>query len=57
MDWVAQGFDSSIKDQGSCGGCYAFTAHANIESQFLLKNATKYANLDLSEQQIIDCSE
>lgn len=56
IDWVRNGFVTSIKDQGSCGGCYAFTAQATLESAFLMKNATLYSQVDLSEQQIIDCS-
>lgn len=30
IDWTKKGYVTSIKDQGSCGGCYAFTAQATL---------------------------
>ncbi len=42
-----------IKDQGSCGSCYAFAAIASIESASLIQ---KKENISLSEQQVVDCS-
>ena len=56
IDWVREGYVSKIKDQGSCGGCYSFAAHATVESLYLIKDSKKYKDVDLSEQQIIDCS-
>lgn len=43
---------SPVKDQGFCGSCYAFAAVADIESSYLFRGK----KVDLSEQQIIDCS-
>ncbi|GGG45014.1 C1 family peptidase [Bizionia arctica] len=43
---------TSVKDQGSCGSCWAFSAVATIESSNLLINK-KY--LDLSEQSLVNC--
>jgi len=45
-----------VRNQGSCGSCWAFTSIATIES-LLLKNLGGAANAyDLSEQQLIDCT-
>ena len=42
-----------MKNQGkSCDSCYAFVAVADIETSLLLKRKS----VDLSEQQIVDCS-
>lgn len=56
VDWTTSGAVSSIKDQGSCGGCYAFATNAAIESAYLMKNSTQYAQINLSVQQVLDCS-
>ncbi|CAF0814374.1 unnamed protein product [Brachionus calyciflorus] len=40
------------RDQGDCGGCYAFSAVASIEFQLAKKNKIT----SLSEQNLIDCS-
>lgn len=52
FNWMDQKVLGEIKDQLSCGSCWAFAAMANIESQaFLKKNMT----VRLSEQQMVDC--
>jgi KDEL-tailed cysteine endopeptidase len=52
LDWVARGAVSPVKDQSSCGSCWAFSTVAAIESAYLQK---KKRLLDLSEQQLVDC--
>jgi C1A family cysteine protease len=52
VDWRKQGAVSAVKDQGSCGSCWAFSATEEIESAVFM--ATKKLP-DLSTQQIISC--
>lgn len=52
-NWTAEGKVTSVKDQGSCGSCWAFSGVAAIESSYLIE---KDQELDLSEQQVLDCS-
>ena len=51
-NWTATGDVTSVKDQGQCGSCWAFSALAAIESSYLVSSDTTY---DLSEQQMVDC--
>jgi C1A family cysteine protease len=53
IDWVALGRVTSVKDQGKCGSCWAFSAAAAFESGLLIKYGF---TTDLSEQELIDCS-
>ncbi len=53
IDWVAQGKVSGVKNQGSCGSCWAFSATGVMESW--AKITGKVTN-NLSEQQLVDCS-
>lgn len=43
---------TSVKNQGTCGSCWAFSSIAEIESLFLYRHKMY---LDLSEQQMVDC--
>jgi len=56
VDWVVQGAVSPIRDQSSCGSCWAESATANIEGQFFLANKVSMtAPVPLSTEQIIEC--
>lgn len=51
-DWRKKGAVNSVQNQGNCGGCWAFSAVANLEGVYF----KKYGKLPkFSEQQLIDC--
>ncbi len=45
---------NAIRNQGSCGGCYAFSAANAIEAAYKIKYGTLPK---LSEQQLLDCTD
>lgn len=53
VDWASQGKVSGVKNQGSCGSCWAFSATGVLESTFLVQ---KGSTQSFSEQQLVDCS-
>ena len=58
IDWRAEGYVRPIKNQGSCGSCWAFAANVGVEAAW-----KKFAHLhdkeidlpNLSEQILVDC--
>ena len=53
VDWREKNKVSSVKNQEQCGGCWAFSSIGAVESAWAIKHNILY---DLSEQQLIDCS-
>jgi len=52
LDYRALGKVSPVKDQYTCGSCWAFSTTGFLESQILMKNQEPQT---LSEQQLVDC--
>ena len=52
VDWRTSNIVHPIKNQGSCGSCWAFAACSEIESHHAQKNGVM---LTLSEQEMVDC--
>lgn len=53
-DWSSH--TPPIRNQRSCGSCWAFSATAVIETQYILKKGQNRLTFDLSEQQSVDCA-
>ncbi|EER02719.1 cathepsin L, putative [Perkinsus marinus ATCC 50983] len=53
VDWRNKSVLSPVKDQGSCGSCWAFSAAGALEAQYAIATGKLRP---LSEQQLVDCS-
>lgn len=53
FDWSTTGKVQTVKNQGSCGSCWAFGANAALESAYAIAYGQLY---DLSEQELVDCT-
>lgn len=52
VDWRTKGAVNAIKNQESCGSCWAFSAVSSLESAWFLAHGSL---LNLAEQQLVDC--
>jgi C1A family cysteine protease len=59
VDWRnvnGNDFVTPVKDQGQCGGCWAFSMTGGLEAYTLIQNNTPGQDLSLAEQVLISCS-
>ncbi|MBU0497924.1 MAG: hypothetical protein KKG04_08240 [Candidatus Thermoplasmatota archaeon] len=54
FDWRDYGGTTSIKNQGSCGSCWAFGTVAPLECNIKIKDGVE---VDLSEQWLVSCNQ
>jgi len=52
VDWVEKGQVNPIKNQGSCGSCWAFSTMGTLESGYAISSGKL---VSIAEQQLVDC--
>jgi C1A family cysteine protease len=52
VDWASTDFVTAVKDQGSCGSCWAFSTTGGMEGAYFLKYGSQVV---FSEQQLVAC--
>jgi cathepsin L len=52
VDWATTDYVSDVKNQGSCGSCWAFSTTGGMEGAYMLKYGSAMV---FSEQQLVSC--
>ena len=52
-DWRTNGGSVTVRDQGNCGSCWAFSTMGPLEHAIKIKDGVE---LNLAEQQLVDCN-
>jgi len=54
VDWTTKGVVAQVKNQGSCGSCWAFSAVGAMESAYAIKTGNL---IEFSEQELVSCDD